>query len=142
MTVIDPSLTFDGGVSTADQFSTPRDFSGATVPFAAFLWDLDLSNGPIAVTLQINADNTGVTTFGWEDVATPSIRVLDTVSSALLDQTDSAIQSSKIRSGIFKGASTTGTFLLQFKPTSASYRLRFQISAASLGTVNSIIAVP
>jgi hypothetical protein len=138
--VTDSNLSFDGSVSTADQFSTPHDFTLVSLPTAAaFLFDVDLGTGPFAITLQVNADPVGDTVFGWEDVASPGLQILNMVDSTYLIQTDTGIESSKLRGGVFTGSSTTGTFLLQFEPIAASHRLRFQITAATDASINNII---
>lgn len=143
MTVVNSNLSFDGSISTADQFSTARDFSNVSLPTAAaWLLDVDLGNGPFSTTLQVNADPTSQTVLGWEDVALTTLRILDMTASLLLDQTDAAIESSKLRGGIVKGASLLATLFFQFEPAAASYRLRFQIAAATKANINNIIIVP
>ena len=140
--VLDQNLQFDGGVSTADQFSQSRNAANFATTEFAFLLRVNLVADLLAITLQMNADPDSGTFSGWQDVATTSIKVLDLTNSSYLVQTDAAIESSKVRAGIMSGTSTESDLLLQFTAAPASYRLRFQITASTQATVEHILVVP
>lgn len=136
------NLSFDGSVSTADQFSNGIDLINSSFEQAAWILRVSLAQGPLAVTLQVNMDPVGATLSGWQDVASTSIRVLDMTNSVFLDQTDADIESSKLRGGIVKGGSENVDLLLQYTAAPAQYRLRFQISSATFANIEWVLTVP
>jgi len=139
--LLNSDLTFDGGVSTADQQSGTFSTFGVN-DRVAFMFDVDLTQGPLAVTLQINGDPTGNLLFGWQDYATTDERVLDLLTSDFLDQTEVTIEGGEIRAGVIKGGSNLSYYLLEFSPLPASYRLNFQITSATQATINNILTIP
>ena len=140
-TRLDTDLTFDGTVSTADQFSST--FSGlGGRPTVAFMFDVDMVAGPMAITLQGNPDLAGETVLSWNDIATSALKILDTTNSVYLPQINGSIQSGDIRGGVINLASGSGVYYFEFSPVEMSYRLRFQITGTTDATVNNIFTLP
>jgi hypothetical protein len=139
MTLIGTNFTFNGGVSTADQFTNFVDFTFRTDPRGVFMFDVNLTAGVLAVTLQINTDVPPATTLNWRDVVLSGETVLNMGTSAVLGQTNAGIDSGKTRNGIVV-ATGTSQYYLRYTPIRARYRLRFQITSSTTAVINYIQA--
>ena len=135
-------LTFNGGASTADQFSPTLDFSSTSLASAAWLLKVTYTTPPLAITLQTNGDPTGSTLSGWNDVATADLKILNMSTSAYLPQVHASIQGGTIRGGVVNTSSGVAHLLFVWSPLFAFYRLGFQITAATVATVDHILASP
>ena len=144
-TLINQNLTFDGGVSTADQYSIAFTNLG-TRASVGFIFDVDMdstSTGPFGITLQLNPDPAqGDTLLDWNDWATTTTQILDSQTSTFLTQTDGSIEGGETRTGIITDIGYS-IYLLEFAPLAgASYRLRFQIAAGTVATLNYLLTLP
>ena len=142
VSLLSQPLAFNGSMSVQAQFSPSADFNTlARVQQAGFLFDFACTvSGPFGITLQVNADPSGVILYGFRDVTDATIQVLDTTACSYLTQTNGSIGSGKRRGGVINA---TGNFflLLQFVPLRATYRLIFEPVAPVIGTINNIIAM-
>lgn len=132
--------TFNGGVSTADQFSGSVNITNTFNNNIVFLADFNVTSGIFAITVQTNIDPEGYVLSGWVDYATDDIRIFDTVSSALMPQTNAGIGGGETRTGILSAA---GVYIIRvYNPFPGKYRLKIQLTSTSVGTLNHIIVTP
>lgn len=133
------TLYFDGVSSVADQFSNPVTLTTTTsTRDVAFFLFVDCTvGGAFGITLQFNPDPDQESEFGWQDMASTSLTILDTVTCANLAQTNGSISSGTIRGGIITG---TGVYnlLFKFQPAPYKYRLRFQLNNTFEATIPKI----
>lgn len=130
------SLTFDGTVSTATQYSNAVNLTQTRGNSHAWFFTVNVTAaGVMGITLQFNPDPFNLSNFGWQDVTSSTdIKIFDIATQAFLAQTDAGISGGLIRGGIIDA---TGDFdlLLKFAPLPYSYRLKFQLDATLEATI-------
>ena len=125
MALLNASLSIGNGSSANVDSSSLVVY--ANLPKVAFAFSATVAAEKAAVILQYNPDPLDQSLLGWLDYRTTAIRLVRTTTGAQEAQTDGTFTT--LVTGIFN--TTAVSYMVEFTPFPARYRLRFSPQSAS-----------